>query len=704
MRRCALLLLALLPALSAAVSLPPLAIRQGWTLTLAGSNEQLPGELLSRDETTGNIRFQQAGGQPKIFQKSEYSRLDKPMTAAEVVDERGKIMLADAATDWALEISRTLRWGRENGAEDAVRSLAVAAMGAYPKDLSLAEEVIPLLEGRKEHLEALVRIADNGLAVNSKWLAGYRAKAAALELQGKDQELYDLVKNQWRPKQLTDAAANRYLARLADKMGRSSEAAEAWRSLWKFHNDADAARDYAAASLRTGDVDSAAAAAEWLLKEGKHPAAAAAVGGTVALAAGRNDEAKKLLEQGQAGGAGNELERIARYNLGVLHYRQGRNEQALAHWEGLDGPEVELARAIAVGKAVASPGGLPQALRAIAVEHNICVGLAAKRYAQVQGQLKVGDQRHQFLGMVAKVLEQSGSIDSVRALSHTAGFSDEAARWQLYGHLIAGRYTDAQALADTMPEQDGYAAAVRVYLAAADKDMDRARTLFAALGKAKGAPADYVATLAAEFAAENDELRQIDFAQWAPGTVLRPGWGAQHEGTGTTVTIDGGRLVLAGKQTVAVDPVTRAACLVPAASLQRVEAVLDLAAVDSATGGLELLDESRRNGIAFGVSPQGKFVWRQHSSGSWGDWTDLGTGPKGSQAELVLLFQHSANRVLVELPGKVQQAIGVNTALTSQLLSVGVFGVADAGVSWRVEAVSMSIQLGKRGTTAGGLR
>ena len=124
---------------------------------LAGGSEQLPGELLFRDETTGNIRFQQAGGQPKIYQRSEYARLDPPMTATEVVQTRGKLMLGDKATDWSLEISRTLRWGMENDAQDAARALAVAAMEAYPKDLSLAEQVIPMLEGRQEHLDALVR-------------------------------------------------------------------------------------------------------------------------------------------------------------------------------------------------------------------------------------------------------------------------------------------------------------------------------------------------------------------------------------------------------------------------------------------------------------------------------------------------------------------------------------------------------------------
>ncbi|MDA3960596.1 MAG: hypothetical protein PF961_07380 [Planctomycetota bacterium] len=683
----------ILAALGAAedMDLPELRVRkEAKIVNIHGHDE--PGIVLEIKDD-GTVVFLPSGAKvPVPYQKDQYRDVVLPISAEQIINKRAELLLAPKAGDMSVEILRTIRWGLEqegDPARAATATLASAAVDRYPADVRIAAVAIDLLKTDPEQVKRIEEITRQALVENPAWRDGYQILAEVLEAQNREGELVSLVED-WLKRQPTNLEANLLMAEHAQATGQLELAREAFYKAFNFHDHADAGWGYARLSLLNGHLQDAGEASRRLIELGQHTSQAEAVLGIAQVNAGEDAAAIPLLERALQAQLDAQVLALARYNLGLAQYRQGMANKAVSTWKQSPDAAGNLAIAIATRRPVAL-GELPDGpLKAVGRELNACLSLERKDYQRARAQLEGGiSERHLFLNHIADVLANNADQESVATLAQHTG--DESLHWQVYAHLLAQQLDEAQDLLDRLPEDDGYAAVCRVFVAEARGEHGRARKLFEALSDSKNPPAGYVARLADEFGNENDELRAYDF-NWPDGFNLSEGWTGRSAGTGILVKIDGGKLVLEGTQTPSQDPVSSAWCLVSPEKLARVTAQLSLAAVDQATVGVEFLDEARANGLAYGVLPSGQLAWRSKSGGSWGKWKETGQRVDGGKATLTLEYDHRLARILLKHP-KGNQAAGGDVHLASPYLSVGVFGESDPGVTWRLAVTRMEMQL-----------
>lgn len=680
----ALALGAALPAVEA--SLPPLVVIEHDTLVLK-NNDRIPGTLVER--RADGVLFQTLGKTGAIlYQKGDVADIEPRQTAAQAVERRGAIQLERKDQ---IGLRQSVLWGRANKAPEAALALAQQASALFPTDTEMGGMVLAMLEeqGRGAEVEP---VAAALLKANPTFEPAYVALARALRAANRLDELA-AVTDRFLQQRPTSDPANSIKAELAEV--RDPRAAnEAHRKRWELHKNPDAGLGYARTCLPLGQWQNALKTATALSAANQHVEAARAVAGIAHLALGDVARARAALAQAvqDADKLPPDLALWSRHDLGVAMWRGGERDPAREHWTRLDDPVARLALAIAERKPAdeAQFADRPS-VQAVAREHNACLALQELKHERALASLDPkADDRQRFLADVAQVLKSSGSEASVRMLVATPGA--ESLRWQAYGHLIAKRWADAEAVLAKLPEDDGWAAVYRVYAAAGLKDAPRAKDLFRKIATAKDAPQEYVSELAAEYAAENDELVKEEF-DWAEGDAMATGWQQQALETNIRVHALGGQLVFAGTQTVSRDPVTRAWRMAQADRIRAVEVAFDTAGMGGAQTGLELLDQPRRNGVALGILAENKLGWRPLRNGQWGQWQTIPLRIEGTKP--VLRVEFMAGRVSAVRPdrGSERYTIGDAPLPTTGLIAVGAFGTAEPGTAWKVGLESFTVQM-----------
>lgn len=681
------LALALGLGVAAAEPLPPLTVVPNDTLILK-SGEAVVGKVVE-ERPDGTVIFLEINrSRPLPFAREQYQRLERSQTPAQAVENRGKALLERKD---ALGLRQAVVWGRANGAAPAALALALQAHQLFPADTELGGLVIALL-GEQERAAEIEPIAAALLKASPMYEPAYEALANALKAQGRTDELVALT-DRFLAVRPTSPLANRLKAELSAQ--RDPRAALlAYEKGWTLHKDLDAAAGYARLALRQGLHPGALKAATALMEGGKHVELGRVIAGSAHLGLGRIEAARGLLAQAVQAVDALDAEAAgwARYNLGLALYRAGDREGARQQWTALGIPAAKLAVAILDHQPAddSAFAGQP-AVAAIVREHNACIALENQQADRALVGLDTkANARHQFLAMVAQVLKTSGSEASLRALSHTDTL--ESLRWQVYGLLLARKYREAEELIGRLPANDGWGAVYRVYAAAGQQDPARARELFGRLSTAVDPPADYVAVLAAEYAAGDDEVLKEEF-DWADPEALASGWQAQARETNIRVHAVGGSLVFEGTQTASPQPETRAWRMVPADRLRQVEAVFDIAGIATAQAGIELTDDQRKVGVACAILADNKLGFRQLRAGAWGPWQPLPLAIEGTKP--VLRIDITAGRAFVVPVAKPSQryALGDGGLPTSGVLALGLFGVADPGVAWKLGVDSLDVQL-----------
>ena len=683
------LLLVLLTPLLPGLELPSLQTRNYSIVEYRNGTTEI-GEITSIDD--GTLTFLKSGDTvARKLQPNQYTGYELPITAAEVVERRSEVLLGVAADEnVSLELWETIDFATKNELHDAARMLATAAVERYPTDLRLADRALDLIGDDPDSNERRRSIAEACLAVDQTWSRGYEVLAEMAYAAG-DADTCFAVVSRWLSWHPANYRANVLMAEMAEQRGDLGNAREAHRKAMEYHKDEKSAADYARLSLLVGDFDAALNAAT---KSGA-AADARAIEGIVNVVKGSYETGQGLIEEALIlGELETELAQLARYNLGVALYNLGNHAAALDEWRSLSTPAAALALAIAQRTPVVV-ARVPEQLKAIAREHNACLALESQSFEAARKQLEGGiSQRNQFLGHVASVLESKGSKESIRVLKLTD--TRESKHWQIYGHLISGRLDEAQKLLDALPQDDGYAAVCRVYVAEAMGDSERAARLFGALSSASDLPRDYVNKLVVQYENRDDELLRYDF-DWPDGYALSKGWAAKSTGTGIDVRIADGDLVMSGTQAASTDPVSRAWCLFRPGELRRVTASLDVQDIGDAMVGIEVTNEQRVNGISYGVNSAGELSWRLLSDGRYGAWKPLtiGVEPGAGAVSLSLAYDPRSGR-LTAVVGEEHHEIGKGVRLSGAYVAAGVFGEAPTGVSWRLTAKEVVVQLRKQ--------
>ncbi|MCK6488508.1 MAG: hypothetical protein L6R48_09300 [Planctomycetes bacterium] len=632
-----LVLAAWLP-LAAAERTPLVAIDYD-TIRLVSGND-LMGTIESTD-ADGTLRVRTLRQGLVAVVKDQVRQVEPRRSLAQSVAARGAEALA--AGD-ANDLLRTLRFVIERQREpakdpkvaadlaaalEAALALAAKAQAARPSS-DVAALVLPLLFERKD-LERAQAQAEAGLKGDPSWSDGWRALARVQREKG-DAEGQRRVAVEWLRRQPTALEANQVLARSAEQQGDWKTAQEAWRKGFDLHKDQESALGLARAATNRGEHAEAVRGARALIAAGSHVPEANAWLGAALLAQGDEAGAAAALEAANAAADLPEAAaEVVRYDLALLRLRAGRNDDAARLLRQVRHPAAQLALARIEGRPWQAPADAPAALKALAAERNALAGLAEGRAEAVQGLDLRGDARHIRIGRYAQVLRTSGAEEAVRALA-AADASPEALRWQAYGHLLAGRLPQAEAVLDRLPGNDGWAIAARVHIAAARKDEPAARSWYARLAASDQPPRAYVARLAAEFASALDEELKESF-DWADAEPP-PGWQVSGPGTAIAARALQGRLVLSGTQADEVP--TRVWRLVPAARLRAAQVLVDASQAAGADLWLEVVDDATRAGWAVGLVG-GRLQARPLGGGQAGSWQPLDAAVPASGPVLLRL-------------------------------------------------------------------
>ena len=668
-------------------------------------------------QADGAIRFDRIGKPATLIPKNEIIRVERHQSVPEAVSRRGE--QAIAAADW-LDVQRILRFvlekkdeaqpapgeepkpgeetvkkpGSKKGPALDLPALKEAGLEVARKALATkpTTEVAALamqLAWERGDTRAVLGFAQTGLTADPNWTPGYENQAKIFLEAKQDDRMRGLVKV-WLERQPTAFEANRYLARLAEAAGDIKTATEAYRKGFDLHQDWESALGFARCSLKRGDRDECVRAANALIVANQLVAPAKIWLGSALLKSGSPEaiaQAQTLLEAGLTGNLDSETAAVGRYNLGLLHQRAGRLDETRKLWSQVPGPMGQLAMA-QLDRTLIPTAGAPAALAPLIAEHNACIELENKRWQNVLGGGLdlTASKRTVFLGQVAQVLKSGGAEDRLHHLAATPG--EESQRWQAYGMMMQGRFKDAEGLLDQLPVTDGWAIAARVYIATACKDDAGARSWLKRLDGAVGAPRQYTQVLIAEFADANDEISREEF-DWAEDDTVATGWAVAAPGTNITVHAKAGKLLLEGSQ-LGSEP-TAAYKLVASDRFRSVEAQFGTAGLGAAIGGLELTDEKRDNGLQFGIA-NGKVQWRAAEKGTWGNWqpAELPAVADGAR----LRIQLDKGRFYVALADNPGQRSPVTANLgRGEHLAVGVFGVADQGVTWALQADELIVRL-----------
>lgn len=688
--RSLLLMLVLALTLYAAEELPPLSVVQNDVLIMKDGT-RLVG-LIDEIRADGSVVFTEIGRpRPLVYQRNQYDAMETRQDAGQAVLKRGRILLARKD---ALGVRQSISWGIENEAADSSLTLALEAMPVFPDDTILGTVTLELLEsqGRSAEREPIARAL---LERNPRFEPAYAVLAEALRARTATAELVQLT-DSFLAVMPTSQVANRIKAELAEATDLRG-AQEAYRKGWKLHNDLDAALGFARTSVMLGAYPQALEGATALADNNQHVAAARAIAGTVLLAEGRLDDARAALSAAlEDGTLGEPYAEWARYNLGLVEYRLGNAAGARSRWTDDNSPIAQLALAIVDAKPFAGESSLRDpGLIAVAREHNACMALQRGHADRALAALDVrGNARHQFLAQIAQVIKTGGAEGVLRQLALVD--TTESLRWRAYGHLLARQWNEAEAVLAKLPADDGFAAVYRIYVAAAQKDMARAKDLFRTLSQASNAPVDYVAVLAAEYAADNDEVLIEDFA-WVDGDQLASGWQVEAIETNVRVHVHNSQLVLEGRQSAAPQPVSRAWRLTAADRTRLISMTFDISAIATAQVGLEVRDESRGNGVACAILADNKLGYRILANGVWGEWQPLPLRVEGTKPTIRL--ELNAGLVFAVAPDNPAQrhALGDVRLSTTGFLAVGPFGQAEPGTHWRLAIERLELQM-KAGT------
>lgn len=664
------------------------------TVFLKGGGTSI-GTLESIDGD-GNMVIVEPSGRRRIEAKN-ILRHDPPRTVEQVVEIRGAQALARGDLEDAL---KTVRWAaRDKKKPEAALKLAELAMAKKPDHQVLGALTIELYKelGQSEKVEALAR---KMLKADPHWSDGYEVVTQVLQADpAREADLRDWL-NAWNRAQPTAFLPNKHLAQMFEKTGDYKLAQEAYRKCWTLHKDQDSGLGYARVSLKRGDTTKAMEAAKTLTGDPKYADEAKAITGSAKLAMGQLDEAEALLKAAVAGTLSDDSKQYAIYNLGFIHLHNNRAAEAREQWKQLTTPVADLALACLERRPFDGVESLPSpGLKQLAKELNAAVGLERGQFAVAGALDPTSSRRALFLTQVAKVLQSVGSEASIRELALTN--TPESLRWQAYGHMIAGRYRECEQLLANLPENDGYALAYRLLIADSRKDQTKAVDYYKQIAASPNAPREWVMRVAAIFESANDELKDEQF-DWPAGDTPQSGWQYKMPGTGIRIHAKDGKLWFEGTQAVTEDPVSHAFFLVRQDRLRSVKLTLDLSAVGTATGGLEVLDEARTSGVHLAVRGDSRLAWRTvKGPGAYGAWEQLDLQIQGTSATLGIEYVNG--RVLAFVGDDVQKKypLGQTTFQTANL-TIGIFGEAEAGEKWALAADRMQVQMRPVGAPAAG--
>jgi tetratricopeptide (TPR) repeat protein len=693
--------LGLSPLLLAEDALPTLIVVPHDTL-VASDGEPLLGKI-QEVRPDGTVVFLELGKESPIgYKPSQFRSYSFARTAEQVVTDR--LAILEQRTDQPntpFEVLATLRWGAEEGIGERIDDESLRKALLLPKSEPLAEYALERLRAAGNRGEDIERLSRAVLAEIPGWERGHDALMTVLLERGDQVALRAAVEACLAIKR-NNHLANKLMADFALAEGDLVTAREAYRKA-STRNDADALLGYGRLSLDVGDRNSARRAAESLLATGSHQGQALAILGSIKLAEGQSQEARRDLQQAVDAGIDGPLGDLAVHNLGVARYRAGDRRAATALWRRGGHPASRVALAIAERRPV--PRGEARGnkdLQSMLAELQAVVALESGDSSDEA----VGDNldpatnpRHKFLDQVRRMLASGGEETTIRALAFTKG--RESLRWQAYGHIIAGRYDEAWTLLEQLPEDDGYAAVYRVYVKAAQGEDEGAASIYrqqvsplvnGETTPSVAPPIDFVATLDAEFSTASGEFRRFEF-DWRDGDVLGPGWDKSATGTGIRIHVANDQLVFEGTQR-RDSAISRAWCRVRQDSFQRVVLDADFSSIATARAGLEILDTGRQNGVAVTVGADRRLRWRQISGGRPGPWQDFVPQqvlPEGRP--FTLLYQGSGRVALPDNdPKPPNEPFRVGEPFeTDSHLTISIFGEADAGTAWRFAAQRLDL-------------
>jgi tetratricopeptide (TPR) repeat protein len=651
-----------------------------------GTNLQVDGE--------GNYSFDGVNGRRRV-EKKEVLRIEPHRTVEAVVQKRGDQALARGDIEDALA---TMRWGRDKKSPEAAIKLAEKAIEKFPDHVVLTKLAI---EFYKENNQAakIESHARRLLKLDSHWSEGYEIITEILKADtAREADLRDWL-NQWNTAQPTAFPPNKYLADMYEKTGDYKLAQEAFRKCWTLHKDLESGIGYARVSLKRGDTTKAMDAAKTLIADPKYADEAKAIMGSVKLAMGQLEEAETFLKEALGGTLSAYSTQYATYNLGYIQLRNNKVGEARELWKKLTTPVADLALACLERRSFDQVDSLPSPeLKQLAKELNAAVALEQGQFAVAAALDPNASKRSGFLTQVAKVLQSVGSVQSVRELSLVN--TPESLRWQAYGHMLAGRYRECETVLDALPENDGYALAYRLLIADARKDQNKALDYYKKIAASPNVPREWLAKAAATFEAANDEFKDEQF-DWPEGDTLQTGWQTNTPGTGIHIHAKEGKLWFDGRQAVSADPVSHAFVMVRQDRLRQVKLTLDLSGIATATGGLEVLDESRTQGVQLAVRGDSRLAWRAVKGvGAYGKWEPIDLQIQGTTVTLAIDYKNG--RVMAFMPADSSKKYPLGEASIDQTanLSIGIFGEAEAGVDWKLAADSMQVQLKPVGAPA----
>lgn len=594
-----------------------------------------------------------------------------------------------------------LQFGIGKGLGEQAAASAGDWLKQRPGDRQVLAAVLPLWRERGDWA-AIESAARAGLKADANWAECDELIIEALTRQERQAELQEHAR-QWLERQPSALRANLICGAAYETAGEVRKARECFRKAWELHKHTDGALGFARCSLKSGNFADTVRAAGAVSADPAAGAEARAYAGAAQAALGDGAAAKASLDGLAIDALPTPAAQAAGYALGLLAFRDGRMAEAARLWQGVKTPAAQFAAAIALRQEFASADRLgPEhavSVRLLNAAVRLETGQAAQALPLIDAR---ADARQSFLAKAAEILASNGAPAALRAIQGIA--TRESERWQVYGHLRAGRFAEAEALARTLPPDDGYAAACLVYLAAARQDEEGARNEFEKAQRLPGAPADYIRVLSDRYSSAADTVVTIAF-DWPPGDQLASGWEPVIPlGSGIGLRATGDRLVMEGNQGQSSPPAqgqpgppdgaTRAMVTVPGARFRLAQLAMDVSAATAASVGLELLDGSRMNGIAVGTRPgSGNLHWRLLRNGRWEAWIQLPYRIDAGNA--VIAVDLSGGTVFASDPVDRRGRTALSDILAGAVgeWRISLFGLAEAGAAWKASFSSLTWRL-----------
>jgi hypothetical protein len=604
-------------------------------------------------------------------------------TAAQVVHARSA---QDIEANDVHDLQSTLNWGMANNAKEVVLSVAHDAL-TKNQSTELAETVLPFLIDASDD-DAALEVLDPLMVKNPQWSKGYELKARILKDTHKDGDLAKLI-DQWLQMEPSAQVPNRYHAAAAETTGDLHNAREAYRKGFTLYNDYESGLGFARTSLKLGMAADAITTAEALIKAGQLIDESRAIEGAADLALNHGEQALPLLTQALAGKLSPDTQAWVHYDLGLISYRAMQFDQAREQWKDLALPVAKLGMAMLDHQSFAADDASPE-MRPMVTEYNACVALETGHFDAARAMLDPSSSpRQEFLSEVAAL--KNPTDDVLRTLA--ANPSPESLRWQVYAFILSHKWAQAEAVVAQLPDNDGYAAVCRVYLAEARKDTAGARAAFDKVKDSVNPPAEYVRLLGKAYEEAADEIfsEKFDCTSDALSTRDVP-WTFIAPGTSIEIHTDNDKLIFAGTQTAGQDSVTRLYRHVAAPALRWAQATFDLAGANGAFCGLEVLDSDMANGVAFAVQGDNHLGWRQETSGTWGAWQALDADAHPTQ---ILRMELDQGALTLVFPDDTPKRWRVAEGLFKDQgqLTVSIFGSADPGTQWTVAVHDFLMQM-----------